>query len=69
MAGGRCELHSLPGQGTTFEVWLPMSDEPEERIEPEDPVALALVRGDRRPRVTVSIDPSGSTNGRRAVVG
>jgi signal transduction histidine kinase len=23
MAGGRCELHSLPGQGTTLDVWLP----------------------------------------------
>ena len=25
MAGGRCELHSLPGQGTTLDVWLPGS--------------------------------------------
>ena len=24
MAGGRCGLHSLPGQGTTFDVWLPI---------------------------------------------
>jgi signal transduction histidine kinase len=23
MAGGRCGLHSLPGQGTTFDIWLP----------------------------------------------
>lgn len=23
MAGGRCELHSLPGQGTTLDVWMP----------------------------------------------
>jgi signal transduction histidine kinase len=26
MAGGRSELHSLPGQGTTLDVWIPMSD-------------------------------------------
>ena len=25
MAGGRCELHSLPGQGTTLDVWMPAS--------------------------------------------
>ncbi|HEX5938416.1 MAG TPA: GAF domain-containing sensor histidine kinase [Actinomycetota bacterium] len=24
MAGGRCELHSLPGQGTTIDIWLPI---------------------------------------------
>jgi signal transduction histidine kinase len=30
MAGGRCELHSLPGQGTTLDVWMPASlDRPE----------------------------------------
>jgi signal transduction histidine kinase len=23
MAGGRCELHSLPGEGTTLDIWLP----------------------------------------------
>jgi signal transduction histidine kinase len=71
MAGGRCELHSLPGQGTTFEVWLPMSVEPEELIEPDDPVALALVPGDRTSRPTaVNVDPTnGSVNGRRAFVG
>lgn len=27
MAGGRCELHSLPGQGTTFDIWLPTDRE------------------------------------------
>jgi signal transduction histidine kinase len=27
MAGGRCELHSLPGQGTTFDIWLPADRE------------------------------------------
>jgi len=25
MAGGRCELHSLPGQGTTLDVWMPLT--------------------------------------------
>jgi signal transduction histidine kinase len=24
MSGGRCELHSLPGEGTTLNVWMPM---------------------------------------------
>jgi signal transduction histidine kinase len=27
-AGGRCELHSLPGHGTTLDVWLPGTEEP-----------------------------------------
>jgi signal transduction histidine kinase len=26
VSGGRCELHSLPGQGTTLDVWMPSSD-------------------------------------------
>jgi signal transduction histidine kinase len=27
MAGGRCELHSLPGQGTTLDVWMPLTQD------------------------------------------
>jgi signal transduction histidine kinase len=37
-AGGRCELHSLPGQGTTLDVWLPLPDAPEAPT--EDPQIL-----------------------------
>ena len=37
MAGGRCELHSLPGQGTTFDVWLPWSETPG-----QDPEAASI---------------------------
>jgi signal transduction histidine kinase len=32
MAGGRCELHSLPGEGTTFDIWLPMTADPGEEL-------------------------------------
>lgn len=44
MAGGRCELHSLPGQGTTLDVWMPLL---EDRLagssdQEEDPTAFAL---------------------------
>jgi signal transduction histidine kinase len=45
MAGGRCQLHSLPREGTTFEVWLPMSDASDGSEGPPDPVALELVPG------------------------
>jgi signal transduction histidine kinase len=38
MAGGRCELHSLPGQGTTLDVWLPLPDSP--AASTEDPEIL-----------------------------
>jgi signal transduction histidine kinase len=27
MSGGRCELHSLPGEGTTLNVWMPMIED------------------------------------------
>ena len=27
MSGGRCELHSLPGEGTTLNVWLPLAED------------------------------------------
>jgi signal transduction histidine kinase len=27
MSGGRCELHSLPGEGTTLDVWMAMSED------------------------------------------
>jgi hypothetical protein len=23
LAGGRCDIHSLPGEGTTVRIWLP----------------------------------------------
>jgi signal transduction histidine kinase len=38
MAGGRCSLHSLPGQGTTLDVWLPLSESPDAPT--EDPQIL-----------------------------
>jgi signal transduction histidine kinase len=27
MSGGRCELHSLPGEGTTLNVWMPFGED------------------------------------------
>jgi signal transduction histidine kinase len=36
MAGGRCELHSLPGQGTTLDVWLPVSIDRSEPTVPDE---------------------------------
>jgi hypothetical protein len=27
MSGGRCELHSLPGEGTTLNVWMPLGED------------------------------------------
>jgi signal transduction histidine kinase len=34
-AGGRCELHSIPGAGTTLEVWLPRAPGAKDRSLPE----------------------------------
>jgi signal transduction histidine kinase len=40
MAGGRCELHSLPGQGTTLDVWMPVSiDRAEPTVQDERDLA------------------------------
>jgi signal transduction histidine kinase len=36
MAGGRCELHSLPGQGTTLDVWMPASLDRTGTAEPDE---------------------------------
>jgi signal transduction histidine kinase len=36
MAGGRCELHSLPGQGTTLDVWMPASLDRTGSVEPDE---------------------------------
>lgn len=36
MAGGRCELHSLPGQGTTLDVWMPAALDHSEPTVPDD---------------------------------
>jgi signal transduction histidine kinase len=41
MAGGRCGLHSLPGQGTSFDVWIPTQSDPETTLTiPDDLVTL-----------------------------
>lgn len=44
LAGGRCELHSLPGEGTTFDIWLPTAAEDRQdvsiRISPDEIVLL-----------------------------
>ena len=45
MAGGRCELHSLPGQGTTLDVWLPASDATTDDAMPPLDGAALLERG------------------------
>jgi signal transduction histidine kinase len=36
MAGGRCELHSLPGQGTTLDVWMPASLDRSDTAAPDE---------------------------------
>ena len=36
MAGGRCELHSLPGQGTTLDVWMPATLDRSEPVVPDE---------------------------------
>jgi hypothetical protein len=43
LAGGWCRLHSLPGQGTTVEFWVPGRPPaaPEAANEDEDPRLLA----------------------------
>ena len=48
MAGGRCELHSLPGQGTSLDVWMPLlEDGPAGSSDrQEDPTAFALFEVD-----------------------
>jgi signal transduction histidine kinase len=47
MAGGRCELHSLPGQGTSLDVWMPAS------LDRTEPVGL----DDRDLASFASLDP------------
>jgi signal transduction histidine kinase len=40
MAGGRCELRSLPGAGTTLTVWLPSEMAVTPEVEPAEPTLL-----------------------------
>jgi signal transduction histidine kinase len=49
MAGGWCTLRSLPGAGTTLEVWLPMeeADDQKSPVTDEDDAMAASMRMDR----------------------
>ena len=47
MAGGRCTLHSLPGAGTTLEVWIPADDSP---LASGSDLAEAIAGGHGQPR-------------------
>jgi signal transduction histidine kinase len=50
MAGGWCTLRSLPGAGTTLEVWLPLEDADDPRLtttDEDDAVAVSPIRMDR----------------------
>jgi PAS domain S-box-containing protein len=42
-SGGHLRVHSTPGQGTTFEVWLPRVDEPRPQVEPAPPDVVAVL--------------------------
>ena len=48
MAGGTCELHSLPGQGTTLDVWMPLHEDGLAGSSDDDdhPTAFALFEVD-----------------------
>ena len=50
MAAGWCTLRSLPGAGTTLEVWLPHEEagnRPQTTMDDDDVVALSSMRADR----------------------
>jgi signal transduction histidine kinase len=50
MAGGWCTLRSLPGAGTTLEVWLPLEDADDPRLtttDEDDAMAVSPIRIDR----------------------
>jgi signal transduction histidine kinase len=50
MAGGWCTLRSLPGAGTTLEVWLPLEDADDPRLtttDEDDAMAVSPIRMDR----------------------
>jgi hypothetical protein len=50
MAGGWCTLRSLPGAGTTLEVWLPLEDAEDRRLtttDEDDAMAVSPMRMDR----------------------
>jgi len=49
MAGGWCTLRSLPGAGTTLEIWLPMeeADDHQSPVTDEDDAMAASIRMDR----------------------
>jgi signal transduction histidine kinase len=50
MAGGWCTLRSLPGAGTTLEVWLPLEDADDPRLattDEDDAMAVSPMRMDR----------------------
>jgi signal transduction histidine kinase len=72
MAGGRCELHSLPGQGTTLDVWLPASlDRTEPTVLDEHDLASFVsldpeIDGEADDRVVPLTVVEGSGNGSKA---
>jgi len=50
MAAGWCTLRSLPGAGTTLEVWLPHEEagnRPQATMDDDDVIALSSMRADR----------------------
>jgi hypothetical protein len=50
MAAGWCTIRSLPGAGTTLEVWLPhedADDRPRATTDDGDLIALSVMRADR----------------------
>jgi signal transduction histidine kinase len=50
MAGGWCTLRSLPGAGTTLEVWLPMEEADAHQprmMDEDDAMAVSPMRMDR----------------------